>query len=85
MLTGALVASHRLRPKYHPLHVAFTATAFGIIFLVAGAMGLTIGKSNWSIVRGTWSDAVVWWEIAYGVIALLFAGYFWRKGLRMET
>lgn len=84
VLTGALVVSHRLRPKYHPLHVAFTATAFGILFLVAGAIGLTIGKSNWSIVRGTWSDGVVWWEIAYGAVALLFAVYFWRKGLQTE-
>jgi hypothetical protein len=85
MLTAALVTSHRLRPKYHPLHVAFTATAFGILFVVAGAMGLTIGRSNWSMVRGTWSDGVVWWEIGYGAIALLFALHFWRKGLQMET
>lgn len=68
--------------KTHPLHIAFTLTTFGTLFLVAGAIGLTIGKSNWSVVRGTWSDGVVWWEIGYGIVALIVAGYFWRRGLR---
>ncbi|MEO5739456.1 MAG: hypothetical protein ABIS29_02560 [Vicinamibacterales bacterium] len=49
---------------------------------MAGSIGLTIGKSNWSIVRGTWSEGVVWWEVWYGAVALAFAAYFWRKGLR---
>jgi hypothetical protein len=74
-----------MRNKFRPLHVAFTLTTFGTLFLVAGTIGLTIRKSNWSILRGTWSDDVVWWEIVYGAVALVIAGYFWRKGLQTET
>ena len=76
-----LVVAHRLRPTYRPLHVAFTTTTFGLLFLVAGSIGYTIKKSNWSFISGTWSDGVVWWEVFYGVVALVFAAYFWRKGL----
>jgi drug/metabolite transporter (DMT)-like permease len=83
LVASALVLNHRLRPKYHPLHVAFTTTTFGLLFLVAGTIGLTIGKSNWFFVRGTWSDEVIWWEVAYGAVALVFAAYFWRKGLQV--
>ena len=71
--------------KYHPLHVAFTLTTFGSLFLVAGAIGYTIKKSNWYFLAGTWSDRVVWWEIVYGVVALAFSAYFWRKGLETTT
>jgi uncharacterized membrane protein (UPF0136 family) len=74
-----------MRNKARPLHAAFTATAAAILFLVAGALGYTIEKSNWSFITGTWSGGVVWWEIFYGVVALLFAAYFWRKGLRTTT
>ena len=76
-----LVVAHRLRPTIRPLHAAFTTTAFGLLFFVAGSIGYTIKKSNWSFITGTWSDGVVWWEIAYGAISLVFAAYFWRKGL----
>ena len=31
--------------------------------------------------QGAWSDGVVWWEVVYGMVALVFAAYFWRKGL----
>ncbi len=67
--------------KAHPLHVAFTLTTFGSLFLVGGAMGYTFKKSNWYFMAGSWSDSVVWWEVAYGMVALIFAAYFWRKGL----
>jgi hypothetical protein len=56
-----------------------------VVFLVAGSMGLTIGKSDWSFVSAAWSDGVVWWEIFYGAVSLLLAVYFWRRGLRVET
>jgi uncharacterized membrane protein len=69
----------------HPLHAAFTASAIAILLIMSGAMGYTIRKSNWSFVTGTWSNGVVWWEISYGMVALLFAVYFWRKGLRTVT
>ena len=81
VFAAILVVAHRLRPKYRPLHAAFSTTTFGLLFLVAGSIGYTIKKSNWSIISGTWSDGVVWWEIVYGAIALVFAAYFWRKGL----
>jgi hypothetical protein len=69
----------------HPLHAAFTASAIAILLIMSGAMGYTIKKSNWSFVTGTWSNGVVWWEISYGMVALVFAVYFWRKGLRTVT
>ena len=65
-----------------PLHAAFSATAAAILFLVSGTLGYTIKKSNWSFITASWSGGVVWWEIVYGVVALVFAAYFWRKGLR---
>jgi hypothetical protein len=85
ILTAILVISARFRPKPHPLHAAFSTTMFGILFLVAGTIGFTIRKNNWSLISGTWSDGVVWWEIVYGVVALVFAAYFWRQGLQTET
>ena len=71
--------------KSHPLHAAFTFTTFGTLFLVAGAIGYTIKKSNWSLIAGSWSDGVVWWEVRLGLIALAIAAYFWRKGLQTTT
>jgi hypothetical protein len=85
MVGVILVVAHHLRPKYNPLHAAFSTTTFGLLFLVAGSIGYTIKKSNWSMIAATRSDGVVWWEVAYGVIALAFAAYFWRKGLNTTT
>ena len=85
VFAAIFVVAHRLRPTYHPLHAAFSTTTFGLLFLVAGTIGYTIKKSNWSFISGTWSDGVVWWEVFYGVIALVFAAYFWRKGLETTT
>lgn len=85
VLIAILVLGHSMRPKYHPLQAAFTTTTFGLLFLVAGTIGSTISKSNWSFVRATWSEGVVWWEVGYGVVALAFAAYFWRKGLETPT
>ena len=83
LILAAIVAvAAWLRPKYRPLHVAFTATAASILFLVAGTFGYTIKKNNWSFISGTWSEGVVWWEIVYGLVAMIFAIYFWRKGLQ---
>ena len=82
VLIAILVLAHSTRPKYHPLQAAFTTTTFGLLFLIAGSIGYTISKSNWSIVRVTGSGGVVWWEVFYGVVALVFAAYFWRKGLK---
>jgi hypothetical protein len=66
---------------FRPLHAAFTLTAAAILFLVSGTIGFSIKKDNWSFIGGTWSDGPVWWEISYGMVALVFAVYFWRKGL----
>lgn len=74
-----------MRNRFRPLHAAFTLTAAGLLFLVPGTIGLTISKRNWSFLRGTWSEGVVWWEIFYGAVALVFAAYFWRKGLQTAT
>lgn len=71
-----------MKRAQHPLHAAFTFTAVAVVLIVSGAMGLTIGKHNWSFVTGTWSDGVVWGQILYGAGASLIAAYFWRKGLR---
>jgi hypothetical protein len=72
--------------KPRPLHVAFTATTAAIVLILAGTFGYTIEKSNWSFVRGVWSGGgVVWWEIFYGLVALVLAVIFWRKGLREIT
>ena len=70
--------------RQHPLQTAFTLTTIAAVLIVSGAVGLTIGPSNWSFVSGTWSDGVVWWEIFYGAAVLLPAVYFWRKGLRLK-
>jgi hypothetical protein len=40
-----LLVAHHVRPKYLPLHAAFSTTAFGLLFLVAGSIGYTIKKS----------------------------------------
>jgi succinate dehydrogenase hydrophobic anchor subunit len=87
LLTIALVvvASVWWRPKPRPFDAAFGATAAALLFLVAGTIGFTIEKNNWSFITVTRSDAVVWWEIFYGLVALVFAVYFWRKGLRTLT
>ena len=63
-----------------------TATTAAIVLILAGTFGYTIEKSNWSFVRGVWSGGgVVWWEIFYGLVALVLAVIFWRKGLREIT
>ena len=65
-----------------PLSAAFSTTAFGLLFLIAGAFGYEIKMSNWSFVAGEWASGPVWWEIWFGIISLVLAVYFWRKGLR---
>jgi hypothetical protein len=62
---------------------AFSTTLLALLLLVPGLSGYELHKSDWSFVRLTHSGAPVWWEIRFGIIALLLAIYFWRKALRM--
>jgi hypothetical protein len=62
---------------------AFSTTLLAIILLVPGLSGYELHKSDWSFVRVTRTGAIVWWEIWFGVVALVFAIFFWRRALRL--
>jgi hypothetical protein len=64
------------------LQMAFTTTAVGVLFMVAGVMGYSLDRHERFVSGATWKDHVIWWEIAVGAVALLIAVGFWRAGLR---
>ena len=73
----------RAARRTNSFSAAFSTTFLAILLLVPGLSGYELHKSDWSFVRVTRTGALVWWEIWFGVIALLFAIYFWRKALRL--
>lgn len=62
--------------------MAFTTTAVGVLFMAAGVMGYSLDRRERFVTGVTWTDHIIWWEIAVGTVALLLAVGFWRSGLR---
>ena len=67
---------------WNPLWIAFSLTAFAILFVGAGAMGYTLDKHDRFVAHTAWTGHVIWSEVAVGFLAGLVALHFWRKGLQ---
>ena len=61
---------------------AIGATALGLFFIVPGALGCRLHKSDFSVVScAPWSDTVLWPEVGFGVAVLMVAAYLWRRAI----
>ena len=67
--------------RWNSLWFAFSTTFAALLFLVAGSVGFRLDRHT-VLVSGTrWSDAVIWWEIAWGAMFAV-AVIFWRLAIR---
>ena len=76
-------STSRAARRTNSFSAAFSTTLLAILLLVPGLSGYELHKSDWSFVRVTRTGGLVWWEIWFGVISLLFAIFFWRRALRL--
>jgi hypothetical protein len=70
------------RRSRSPLWLGFTATAASALFLVAGLIRLDLSRRSRLFTGAAWSDGVIWWQIAVGLILASVAIYLLRRGVR---
>ena len=66
---------------HRPLWMAFSATAAGVFFSVAGLAGYTLSRHDRFVAHTSWVDHVIWSQVGMGVVAGCVAVYFWRRAL----
>jgi hypothetical protein len=71
-----------LSPR-HQYHRFFSATAVGLLFLVAGLIGWDLKYSRGWFQGTTWVAGPIWWQVALGTALLLLAG-FWARRLPLR-
>jgi hypothetical protein len=85
-IAGLFVIAVRLSRGRHTqqsaFQPAFGATVLAIMFLVTGAFGLRVDKSDYAFLHVTRTGTVRWWDILAGAVLSAFAVHFWRKALR---
>ena len=71
------------RPWWNPLWIAFTLTAAGLLYFVAGLLGYEVPRHNPFIDKpAVWVGHVVWPQVGWASVALLISGLFWWRGLK---
>jgi membrane protein implicated in regulation of membrane protease activity len=65
-----------------PIFNALSFTAAAALFLVSGLIGYTLSRHDRFVAGTAWSPSVIWWQIAVGVVLLVVAAFFWRRGLQ---
>jgi hypothetical protein len=74
--------SQAARRSRSSLSLGFTATAVSALFLVAGIIGLNLSTRSRFLTGTAWTDGVIWWQIAVGLVLLPVAIYLLRRGAR---
>jgi len=65
-----------------PLWLGFSATGTSALFLIAGLIGANLNKRDAFSNRSAWTDGVIWWEVAVGLVLIPVAVYLLRRGVR---
>ena len=65
-----------------PVPLACSTTLFALVLLAAGLTGYRMSKHA-AFVAGThWSGAVIWSEVAAGLVLLAASAWLWRRAIR---
>ena len=66
-------------------HRVFSVGFGGLLFFVAGLIGWDLSHSHGWFQGTKWVEAPIWWQVAFGTVLLLFAGYWARRVPRRVT
>ena len=69
------------RRSQSPLWLGFSTTAASALFLVAGIIGFRLDKHSRFVAGTAWTNGVIWWEVAVGLVLVPLAIYFLRRGV----
>ena len=72
-----------LSPR-HQYQRVFSATAVGLLFLIAGLIGWDLKYSHGWFQGTKWVAGPIWWEVGLGSALLLLAG-FWARRLPLHS
>ena len=72
-----------LSPR-HQYQRVFSATAAGLLFLVAGLIGWDLKYSHGWFEGTKWVGHPIWWQVGLGT-ALLLLATFWARRLPLST
>jgi hypothetical protein len=70
------------RRSRSPLWTGFTATFAATMFVVAGLVGFNLDRHSRFASGTAWSDGVIWWEVATGLVLAPIAILLVRRGIR---
>ena len=70
------------RRSRSPLWLGFSTTAASALFLVAGLIGFNLDRRARFFAGTPWTNRVIWWEVAVGVVLVPIAIYLLRLGAR---
>jgi len=57
----------------------------GLLLFVTGLIGYDLKYSHGWFQGTKWTDAPIWWQVAFGTVLLLLAGYWARRVPRRVT
>lgn len=69
------------RRSRSPLWLGFTTTAASALFLIAGIIGFNLSKRSRFFSGTAWTDGVIWWQVAVGLVLVPVAIYLLRRGV----
>ena len=67
---------------WHPLQLAFSATATAVLFIVSGSIGYTLSRHDRFVAQTAWTGGIIWSQIWVGLAVTVVAIVLWRMGLR---
>jgi hypothetical protein len=70
------------RRSRSPLWLGFTATAASALFLIAGITGFDLSKRSRFFTGTAWTEDVIWWQVAVGIVLVPVAIYLLRRGVQ---
>ena len=70
------------RRSRSPLWLGFTATAASALFLIAGIIGFDLSKRSRLFTGTAWTEGVIWWQVAVGLVLVPLAIYLVRRGVQ---
>ncbi len=65
-----------------PIPLACSTTALAALLLGAGVSGRTVSRHDAFVAGTPWTGAVIWWQVAAGLLLLMLAVWLWRRAIR---
>ena len=70
------------RRSRSPLWLGFSAAGTSALFLIAGLIGWNLSKHSRFVAGSGWTERVIWWEVAVGLVLVPVAVHLLRRGVR---